>query len=277
MKRLRSFLHRSCDVRHTTLQLELEAKSEYIAVILEQWDAYHRETQDHLVRRIDSKVFDNLTSIEYKLELVGESSNSLSLKLNELWLRYGSDKGLRHGYEKFYSSIPFNACEANCVLEIGIGTNVINAPSSMGIDGSPGASLLTWKSILPEHIIYGADIEPKAIQEARDLGFEKIYILDQTSKKSWDEMLSQIKDTKFALIVDDGLHESYSAYISLIHGWTLLAKNGVYVIEDVPEEHFKLWIFLWETDKLPSRPHFYFNTSKLSEYSFDSGIVWFVK
>ena len=61
------------------------------------------------------------------------------------------------------------------------------------------------------------------------------------------------------------------------YGWHLLAKNGIYAVEDVPIEHFSLWLFLWETNNLPARPHFYFNELELNEYSFDSGIVWFKK
>ena len=118
------------------------------------------------MKHIDSRVFEELIKQKYSLETVAHVDTLLSVRLRDLWLNFGSDKGSRHGYEIFYSSIPFDSCDSRNVLEIGIGTNVVEAKSSMGVNGAPGASLLAWKSYLPEYNIYGADIEPNSIAEA---------------------------------------------------------------------------------------------------------------
>jgi hypothetical protein len=45
------------------------------------------------------------------------------------------------------------------ILEIGIGTNNPSLVSTMGIYGTPGASLYSFREYLPNSQIYGADID----------------------------------------------------------------------------------------------------------------------
>ena len=52
---------------------------------------------------------------------------------------------------------------------------------------------------------------------------------------------SKIEDTKFDLIVDDGLHSPSANLSTLINSQSLLSKNGVLVIEDVAERSLPIW------------------------------------
>ena len=66
--------------------------------------------------------------------------------------RYGSDKGDHdnHNYTTVYSVLleAFRDRPVR-VFELGLGTNNPEIPSSMGIDGRPGASLRAWRGYLP--------------------------------------------------------------------------------------------------------------------------------
>jgi hypothetical protein len=76
--------------------------------------------------------------------------------------RHGSDKGLGwHNYTPLYRQLfePLASAGKTAVFELGIGTNKPDAPSTMGADGRPGASLRGWAEWLPDADICGADIE----------------------------------------------------------------------------------------------------------------------
>lgn len=162
--------------------------------------------------------------------------------LSELCDKYGSDKGsmksdghvyswAAHSYADFYNDL-FSHCRQTIVsvFECGIGTNEVGAPSSMGRDGKPGASLRVWRDYFPNAEIFGADI-------ARHILFEedriKTFYVDQTDPGSIAEIWQAIGRKNFDLIIDDGLH-TFEAGVCL-HEASIdrLSSTGVYVIEDV--------------------------------------------
>lgn len=163
--------------------------------------------------------------------------------LGSLMETYGSDKGSSnnnswHNYTIFYESL-FDSRRDTIknVFELGLGTNNLNIPSNMGPNGRPGASLYAWRDYFPSANIYGADID-------RDILFEsyriKTYYCDQTNpneiKSLWNQ--EDLKNIKFDLIVEDGLHEYSANKIFFENSIHKLAPNGVYVIEDIQTSLF---------------------------------------
>jgi hypothetical protein len=162
--------------------------------------------------------------------------------LNGLCEKYGSDKGAikdyghpypwpSHTYADFYERL-FGHCrfEIKNVFECGLGSNNINVASNMTINGKPGASLRVWRDYFPNANIYGADID-------RDILFaeERIqtFYCDQTNRSSIASLWDQVKDVKFCLMIDDGLH-TFDAGVALFeNSFHMLRDGGVYIIEDV--------------------------------------------
>ena len=154
-----------------------------------------------------------------------------SIRLRDIFDKFGSDKGTQHNYDLIYSSILMNYSKINFdILEIGLGTNKLDVVSNMGIQGRPGASLRSWREFLPQARIVGCDIDSRILFNENQI---ETYFLDQTSDDSWINLFSTLGDRKFDLIVDDGLHSPFANLRTIIHGLPRLKKNGVIVIEDI--------------------------------------------
>lgn len=165
--------------------------------------------------------------------------------MSELSYLHNSDKGAPEGsktklswdyhiYTDIYNLI-FNYSRFNVknVFEVGLGTNNPNLTSSMGVLGTPGASLRMWKDYFPNANIFGADIDKDILfQEDRI----KTFYVDQTSKDSIFELWKDI-DCEFDIMIDDGFHDpdaNITFYESSKHK---LIKGGIYIIEDVYHEN----------------------------------------
>ena len=174
--------------------------------------------------------------------LVIHYSKNCADLLSELCDKYGSDKGEvkkgghpypwpSHSYADFYSRL-FLHCRYNVkrVFECGIGTNNPRLVSSMGGGGKPGASLRVWRDFFPNAIIFGADID-------RDVLFEesriKTFYMDQLDPRAVAAFWTQAGLADFDLIIDDGLHTLPAGICLFEHSISKLAKQGIYVIEDV--------------------------------------------
>ena len=160
--------------------------------------------------------------------------------------QYGSDKGATclathpldwsfiHSYCDFYETLFHrNRINVKRLLECGIGTNNLNLESTMGESGQPGASLRMWRDYFPNAQIVGVDIDA-------DILFEESRIttaqLDQTDPTSIAQFKETQGDSKFDIIIDDGLH-TFNAAKTLFEGFfDLLADDGVYIIEDMFRE-----------------------------------------
>jgi hypothetical protein len=147
---------------------------------------------------------------------------------------YGSDKGgERHNYTTFYSKLfsPFKN-EKIHLFEMGIGSNDLNIPSNMGLEGQPGASLYGWSLFFPQGSIYGADIDPKALFQDKSI---KTFACDQRDRRSVEKLFSQtdLSDIQFDIIIDDGLHEFDANLNLLLNSIHKLKKGGIYIVEDL--------------------------------------------
>lgn len=163
-------------------------------------------------------------------------------ELSRLFDLYGSDKGevestghpypnQAHTYADYYSSL-FTHCrlKPTKVFECGLGTNNTDFPSNMGVDGKPGASLRAWKDYFPNATIYGADIDKDVLFEEPRI---KTYYVDQLDPQSIGNMWREIGVKDFDFIVDDGLHTFEAGSTLFSNSISMLAEDGVYVIEDV--------------------------------------------
>ena len=120
---------------------------------------------------------------------------------------FGSDKGKRlHNYSVVYDWLLSRfRREKLQIFELGLGTNKVGAPSSMGPNGKPGASLRAWREYLPQAQIYGADID-------RDILFAedriRTFWTDQRDPKAIRALWHQLDGVSFDVMIDDGLHEA---------------------------------------------------------------------
>lgn len=174
--------------------------------------------------------------------IISHYKKNATCYLSELCDKYGSDKGEltssghpypwpAHTYADYYSRL-FSHCRPHIrfVFECGLGTNNPDLPSSMGVNGKPGASLRVWRDYFSNAQVFGADIDKDVLFEEERI---KTYFVDQTSPKSIEYLWTAIDVLEFDLIVDDGLH-TYDAGICMFeNSISKLAKNGIYIIEDV--------------------------------------------
>lgn len=162
-------------------------------------------------------------------------------ELCDIMTKYGSDKAIgphnnHHNYTKLYNRL-FSGRRMDTlnVLEIGIGTVNRQIPSSMfgTRDYAPGASIRGWAEYFPNSQIYACDID-------RDILFFEnpritAFYLNQTDESNIVEVCSTgvLKDVKFDIIIDDGLHHFPTNAQVMKHLLPKLNKGGVYIVEDV--------------------------------------------
>jgi hypothetical protein len=141
------------------------------------------------------------------------------------------------------------------IFELGLGTNDPQAPSTMGINARPGASLRGWRELFPRASIYGADIDRSVLfQEDRICTF----YCDQRDPAAIQELWSQPELRKgMDFIIEDGLH-TFEANVSFLEGsLQRLRPGGVYVVEDVADATIAKW-----------RERLHETYAKLHEYEF---------
>jgi len=148
--------------------------------------------------------------------------------LTQLALKYGTDKCPQngHSYTPYYEEL-FKNKKVRKLLEIGIGY-----PGTMAhVPGYKiGASLFMWRDFFPQAKIYGCDLREETIFTDRHI---ETFICDQSKPAELVAMIDQIGSPD--VIIDDGSHITEHQIISAKTLIPMLAKNGIYVIEDVKE------------------------------------------
>lgn len=182
------------------------------------------------------------------------------MELDELMNKYGSDKA-RNGYVPMYHSFLKHLRDRPIdLLEIGIGTMIPGAPSSMvgySLPGyAPGGSLRAWRDYFPNGHIVGADIQP-------DTQFveERIQtvLADSSNKDALDRVLG---DRTFDVIIDDGLHYDETQIKTMENLWHRVRPGGYYIIEDITEWSRIPNQFRHRIDAIVGNDAFYFLTEK---------------
>lgn len=154
---------------------------------------------------------------------------------------YGSDKGRYwHNYTTLYSALLSGVRDRPLrILELGLGTNNPALVSTMGEEGSPGASLRGWRKLFPQALVYGADIDRTILFEEDRI---KTFYCDQLDRAAIGDLWSQ-PDLQggMDLIIDDGLH-TFEGNVSFLEGsLEHLRPGGFYIVEDVAAQTLDQW------------------------------------
>ena len=202
---------------------------------------------------------DVLRSAKYKFKFFGKkkdleysylSNGKTNQKLKDLMDFYGSDKGGKnnhHNYTHYYSQIFYNKKEKiKNFLEVGLGTNNTEVPSNMGEQGKPLASLRAWRDYFINANIYGADIDKGILKNEERI---KTFFVDQTKPETIKNMFKDIGVAQFDVILEDGLHEFNANICFFENSIKFLAKDGVYIIEDVYFKDQERFIKYFEKSK----------------------------
>jgi SAM-dependent methyltransferase len=183
-----------------------------------------------------------------ELEVVSTNvSNNVWTPLCHIMQKYNSDKSTIHNYTKVYDALfsPIKGTAEN-VLEIGIGTNNTDVPSSMGINGTPGASLRGWREFFDKAHIWGCDVDKRILFEEDRIS---TFFLDQLQE---DVEGYLPKDILFDVIIDDGLHDHAVNFFVLRKLFKRLKPGGYYIIEDLLRNQQMTFLFSqWDEERMP--------------------------
>jgi len=188
-------------------------------------------------------------------ELVKEAQRlveaSVNQKLEETILcslskLHGSNKH-GHGYTKIYNYL-FENSQNNLlnILEIGIGTLIPNAPSTMNLDPNsppttkPGGSLRMWKDFFRYSDIFGIDIADDCMFTEERI---KTFKVNQAKPNELIDFAKSL-NLKFDIIIDDGVHLLGPTYITLATLLDFLQPGGIYIIEDIYQGYREAWLDL---------------------------------
>ena len=154
-------------------------------------------------------------------------------KLGDIFKHYGTDKEI-NGYTPYYERI-FETMRHQkiCLGEIGIGTLIPGAPSSMVGYGEPhyqqGASLKSWRDYFdhPETEIHGFDIQ----QDTQFTGEPRVttHLLNSTDSAA----VTAAQLPQFDILIDDGAHYDQCQLATVQNLWSTVKSGGIYVVEDV--------------------------------------------
>lgn len=162
-------------------------------------------------------------------------------------IQNGSDKGGGwHNYTPLYHQLLSSLTGLRVQLfEVGLGTNKPDAPSTMGVDGRPGASVYGWRDYFASCgrpcDVYGADIDRDICIRAD--GIATFYV-DQRDPDSIRALWAQLPGVAFDVMIDDGLHAYAANRTFFEHSIHKLKPGGLYVVEDVgthDKEAFQAW------------------------------------
>jgi len=141
--------------------------------------------------------------------------------LNELFDKWGSDKGTfhgpAHGYGPVYEALTKNRT-IDCIIEVGV---------------EFGNSLMAWGEAFPNAEICGIDrVLPTGFTLPNGKQV-KLSTADQNNLETFLESEEILSWPKADLIIDDGGHCMNHHWVTLAGLWDKLKPGGIYVIEDV--------------------------------------------
>lgn len=132
---------------------------------------------------------------------------------------FGTDKNTSHSYGELYDSIFAKYRDnATSILEIGVFS---------------GASAQVWTEYFPNAHVNGVDITLSRVRFGKENPRITFYEMDGTTQATRDAFASK----KFDIIIDDGSHNPNHQIASFKLFASLLADDGVYIIEDIDGGH----------------------------------------
>ena len=224
-----------------------------MSVCVNGWRRAHQVLRDPTVAGLLGQSLFSKAKVGAQIPLDLTACSTVQLEqMQSIFDKFGSDKGSFHGYQQVYAPIvQMLGPNINHLLEIGIGSNNPNLPSSMGSDGVPGASLRAWREILPSAQIVGADIDQNIM--FREERIETFHV-DQRDRATLLGLLSQLRHSfgAFDVIIDDGLHEFRANLNSFEVLFELVRPGGFYVVEDVNPRLGQAWAHYLKKLDVPS-------------------------
>lgn len=180
---------------------------------------------------IVASVLDRI-NLEDEFASVRSKGFSHPTPLCELMSSCGSDKGNPfHNYTVAYDWLFSRFRNEDLDLfELGLGTNKVGAPSSMGPEGKPGASLRGWRAYFPHARIYGADIDSDILFEEDQI---RTFWTDQRDPRAIRALWDNLDGVAFDIMIDDGLHEASANICFFMESFGKLKPGGIYVVEDI--------------------------------------------
>lgn len=155
-------------------------------------------------------------------------------QLSELIDYYGSDKNASNYTEAYVHFFEPLRDKIDSILEIGLGTIVEGAKSSMHDwksgrvkEYQPGASLRVWQEYFQNANVYGGDIQPDT--QISDSRIKTFLFNSQVGT----ECNSALGNLTFDIIIDDGDHDAISQIKTFYNLIGRVKSGGFYVIEDV--------------------------------------------
>lgn len=175
----------------------------------------------------------------------------IKTELCRLCTKNNTDKGpTYHHYSRFYHELfrPIRDKPIS-IFELGLGTTDPSIPSNMGKEGRPGASLYTWKQYFPNADIYGADIDKTILFQEERI---QTFYCNQLDTVSIHELWVQgnMLNKQFDILIDDGLHTYKAATTFFERSFHKIAKNGVYIVEDIEGKSvslYKQYMLRWQS------------------------------
>jgi len=157
------------------------------------------------------------------------------MELAGLFFFFLSDKN-RNGYTPVYHSLFKNLRDKEMVfLEIGIGTMIKGAPSSMvGYalpNYKPGGSLRAWRDYFPKAQIHGVDIQPDTQFTEERIKTHLCNSIDAEACRA--SFQKEDFPTDIDIIIDDGAHYDEYQLKTFYHFFNLVNEGGFYIIEDI--------------------------------------------
>jgi hypothetical protein len=168
--------------------------------------------------------------------------------MRRVMTKFGSDTDSPrfHNYTTVYSTL-FDGWRDRPlrIFELGLGTNDWSFASTMGVGGVPGASLRGWRALLPQALVYGADIDRGTLFEEERI---KTCYCDQLDAESIRALWSrpELRDG-MDILIEGGLH-TFAANVSFLEGsLEKLRPGGVSVVENIVREEIPRWLDRLET------------------------------
>jgi hypothetical protein len=94
-------------------------------------------------------------------------------------------------------------------------------------------SINMWEEFFPNATIYGLDIDP--VCKDFEGGRKKVFIGDQMDETFLNNFITETGGD-FDVVIDDGLHTSYSMLKTFSYLYPAVQSHGVYVIEDIQRQ-----------------------------------------
>jgi hypothetical protein len=157
---------------------------------------------------------------------------STATPLLDIFASYGTDKGV-NGYAPIYEALfRHQRRRITSVLEVGIGTMIPNAPSSMvgwALPGyAPGGGLRAWRDWFPNAEVMGLDIQHDTLFTEQRIETR----LCDTQQASEVAACLGAPGPIFDLVIDDGDHTARGQLLTCANIYPYLADGGYYIIED---------------------------------------------